>query len=151
MKNEKSTELAKVETTEKGLQVVDLRGGALPILADAQEVPIDLTSEYWTPEQAGESKRVYFDKIDLATVKDLNSDDMIELECAYFIEQVKEGDEIKIRRITNGSRRLVGALLGNKIQTGTPLVITYLGKKKNRSNNFHSDNWSIKPLMIKIS
>lgn len=131
-------------------QVFDLTGSvvSLPDLSTAVEMPLDLMSDYWTPENAGEFKLVFFDRIDVSQV--LTQDDtptMIDLECAYFLEQDGKGE---IKSIRNGSKRLVGALLAQQVQRGTALKITYMGKKKNRSNAFKSDSWSIKPLILNI-
>ena len=139
-----ATDVAKIEKTENGVIVVDLNG-KLPDLSKVDAFPFDLMSSYWTPEAAGESKRVFFDKIGLQHVKAFNSDEVIELECANFIESV--GGEVKT--IANGSVKLIGALVNNNIQRGTPLQITYLGKKKTKGGNM-CDNWSIKLLQISI-
>lgn len=115
-------------------------------LDDATVAPIDLMANYWTPQLPGESNRVIFDKIDTTLV--LSSDgtgELIELECAFFF--IKEGDTAK--RISNGSKRLVGSLQAAKVMSGMALEITYLGKRQNASNGFKSDNWSVKPLIIK--
>ncbi len=131
-------------------QVFDLTGSvvSLPDLSTAVEMPLDLMSDYWTPENPGEYKLVFFDRIDVSQV--LTQDDtpaLIDLECAYFLEQDNKGE---IKSIRNGSKRLVGALLAQQVQRGTALKITYMGKKKNRSNAFKSDSWSIKPLILNI-
>lgn len=144
-----SNELVKVETKENGLQVVDLTQG-LPDLTESKELPFDLMADYWTPESKGESKRLFFDKIALRLVKDMNTDAVIELECAFFLEQTTENGKKQVKTVSNGSKRLVGALQANNIQKGTPLLVTYKGKKKNASNNFQSDDWSIKPLIVEI-
>lgn len=144
-----SNELVKVETKENGLQVVDLTQG-LPDLTESKELPFDLMADYWTPEAKGESKRLFFDKIALRLVKDMNTDAVIELECAFFLEQTTENGKKQVKTVSNGSKRLVGALQANNIQKGTPLLVTYKGKKKNASNNFQSDDWSIKPLIVEI-
>lgn len=131
-------------------QVFDLTGSvvSLPDLSKAVEMPLDLMSDYWTPENPGETKYVFFDRIDVSQV--LTQDDtpvLVDLECAYFLEQ---DSRMEIKSVRNGSKRLVGALLAQNVMRGTALKITYLGKKKNRSNSFKSDSWSIKPLILKI-
>jgi len=153
------TAIAKtVDTTEEVVvsrpmgQIFDLTRSVvdLPNLTDAIEMPLDLMSDYWTPENPGEFKRVFFDRIDIsqALVKDKDGlDVLIDLECAYFLEQDKNQE---IKSVRNGSKRLVGALLSQNMQRGTALKITYLGKKKNRNNSFLSDNWSVKPLIVNI-
>lgn len=144
MKEEKL--LKKQEEKESGLNIVDLTGD-LPNLGEAQELKIDLVSNYWTPENIGESKKVFFIEINERMVADQSSGELLPLECASFVEQKENGELIQIQ---NGSKRLVGALESAGIQKGTPLLITYLGKKRNKSNQFSSDNWSIKPLIINV-
>ncbi len=132
---------------ESSYPTYDLGEGDLPNLAEAEEVNLDLMSDYWTPEAEGENKRVFFDKIEMCTVKDSNTQEEKELECAYFLEQTPDRTWIRIR---NGSKRLVAAFKENFIQRGTPWSITYMGKRKNVTNTNKSDYWSIKPLQIQI-
>lgn len=133
------------ETTSE-LQVFDLLGNNIPNLSEATEMPFDFMADYWTPENSGECKRVFFDKIGIRKVIDgQDQNKIIDLECAFFLEQ-KDG---QLKPVSNGSKRLVGALETNGILRGTPLLITYLGKKKNSTNAFQSDNWSVKPLSVK--
>lgn len=116
----------------------------LPDLSKAVAAPLELNGEYWTPEQAGESRRMFFNELRLETTTDMVSGKDVELLVAYFV-QIIGGDKKVIRQ---ASRRLTGVLESLKIESGTPLEITYLGKKKNKTNSFLSDNWSIKPLYI---
>lgn len=146
-----STEIATTDNNSFEVQKVDL-SGKLPDLNRAEEMPIDLSGNYWTPEKEGEMKRLYFVDIKLQKVLSANgTGEIIDLECAVFLEQKEDGT---VQTITNGSRRLVGVLESYVVQGyighGTPLQITFLGKKKNRTNNFSSDSWSIKPLIVKI-
>lgn len=145
-KNETSNEVTVQEENPQNLQVAtaDLNSGNLPDLNKAHEFPVDLMSEYWTPEKTGEVKRLFFDKVQPRYVKDQSTDEVIELECAFFLEQTEDG----VKTICNGSKRLVGAIQAYDIQRGTPLLVTYKGKKRNRTNQFHSDDWSVKLLMI---
>ena len=118
----------------------------LPSLDEAPAVPYDLMADYWTPENPGESKRMFFDRIGVRGVKDMNTDEVIELECAFFLENVNG----EVKSVSNGSKRLVGAILANNIKRGTPLLVTYLGKKSNKTNQFKSDSWSVKPLIVQL-
>lgn len=121
--------------------------GNLPNLQDQFDaIPLDLMADYWTPEKVGEQKRVFFVEIKDRPVLDQNTGEILDLECAFFLEQTKDGD---IVQTSNGSKRLVGALISNQVQKGTALLITYLGKKKNKNNAYSSDNWSVKPLIIR--
>lgn len=121
----------------------------LPNLQGAKILPIDLTSEYWTPEKEGETKLCFFQDIKSSSYTDEQTGETIELPCIIFLEQ-KENGELKTFR--NGSKRLVASLQSamnsGKIVAGTPLRIEYLGKQKNSTNAFKSDIWSVKPLII---
>ena len=41
-------------------------------------------------------------------------------------------------------------LENGSLKSGMPLKITYMGKKKNKTNNFQSDNWSVRPLRLNL-
>jgi hypothetical protein len=127
---------------------VDMTGSELPDLDDAEIMPIELTSTYWTPEAAGECKKVFFDSIKTRLMPaQREGEDPIVLPCAYFIEKVGN-DYVSI---CNGSKRLVAAIENGLVRRGVPLIITYLGKMKNATNAFKSDSWSVKPLIPKQS
>lgn len=134
------------EQKETGIQIIsaNLENGDIPDLEEAEEYPVDLLSEYWTPEKAGENKKMYFAKIESRSAIGDN-EEIKELKTAYFIEK-KNGVS---KSISNASRRLVGALEDANIKSGMAISITYLGKQKNKTNAFQSDNWSVKPLMLK--
>lgn len=147
-------EVATREQSAFQIATADLTNSAgLPSLQDARELPIDLSGNYWTPENQGESKRVFFVEIKTQQVLSATgSGQLIDLECATFLEQREDGS---VQTVVNGSRRLVGILEqyvnNGTISQGTPLLITYLGKRKNKTNSFQSDSWSIRPLIIIIS
>lgn len=148
----KENELVVSNESPFEVQTVDLSGN-LPSLKDAQELPIDLCGNYWTPEMPGESKRVFFVEIKpLKVLSAQGTGELIDLYCAVFAEQNEEGALITV---TNGSRRLVGILEQHVseglIKRGTPLKITFMGKRKNKTNSYSSDNWSVKPLRINLS
>ena len=118
----------------------------LPDLDKAEVSPLELLGEYWTPEQVGETKRVFF--IDIVNTNSIDPESglTVELSSVRFLE--KQGDTF--RTIRNSSKRLVAAfeVFSGDI-SGKPFEITYEGKKKNSTNSFKSDNWSVKPLIIK--
>lgn len=150
-KNEKELALRGQESSF-AIQTADLSSNNLPSLDDAEELPIDLCGNYWTPEMPGEFKKVFFAEIKPQKVLSAsNPDELIDLDCAIFLEKLADGT---IQTVTNGSRRLVGILeqyIGNgSIKRGMPLKITYMGKRKNKTNNFQSDNWSVRPLRINL-
>lgn len=122
---------------------------ALGDLTTAQTTPIDLMSDYWTPTMPGESRRVYFDRIQPTGVVDQSSGEVIYMDCAYFFWQENPGEAYK--QIRNGSKRLVGAIQSVNLPRLTPLEIKYLGKKRNSTNQFMSDNWKVTPLQVNVS
>lgn len=143
---EQPTEQGLQTSNSIGMNVVDLSTDAFPDMDVAAVAPMDLMADYWTPQDKGEKKRVLFDRIGTRTVLDQQTQEQVELECAFFYEKVNG----QIKSVSNGSKRLVGALQSNNIVRGTMLEIEYLGKKTNVTNSFKSDNWSIKPLIIPI-
>ncbi|OWP86652.1 hypothetical protein BWK60_07680 [Flavobacterium covae] len=137
-----------VKTENKALvQSFDL-SKELPNLEDAKVLPMDLSSEYWTPETPGESKLCFFQEIKLSTYTDTNTGETIDLPCVILLEQK---DKV-LKTIRNGSKRLVAsiedAITQGKVAQGSPLKIEFLGKEKNSTNANKSDRWSIKPLLI---
>lgn len=145
------SELVKRENLPMEVASVDI-SKPLPSLDEAEEFPLDLCGNYWTPEKEGEFKRLFFVGFKTQSVLSATgSGDLIDLDCACFVERNEEGSAITV---TNGSRRLVGVLedyvKSGIIKKGTPLKITYIGKTKNKNNAFSSDNWSIRPLIINI-
>ena len=144
--NETGTAIAKADQNVQRFKTVDLESaGDFPDLETASVLPMDLMSTYWTPETPGESKNVVFSHIDDSELIDQDSGEIKMLRTAHFFEQ-KNGE---ISSVRNASKRLVGAIESSKIVRGTPLRISYLGKKKNVNNAFKSDDWSVKPLLIK--
>lgn len=139
------------EEPQTGLALVpvDLNQEFIPDLDEATIVPLELGSSYWTPQDRGEFKRVYFDcikNVDYQSTKPGEEDVVIPLLTAFFYESKNK----EIKNFSNASKRLIGILENNHIERGTPVLITYLGKKKNTTNEFKSDDWSVKPLMLKI-
>lgn len=132
---------------ESGLQPLELEN--IAALHSAEAAPFDLMGDYWSPEKPLESRRVLFDRIQAMDVVDQQTGEVVELNCAYFFYQEQPNGPIK--QIRNGSKRLVGALEAYKIRPRTPLLIQYLGKKRNKNNSNMSDNWSITPLIINVS
>lgn len=141
-KNEEKTGLQ--QATENGVPAYSLTGD-LPDLDAATELNIDFMDDYWSPVTIGETKKVFFQKIDIRKVLEQQSGELLDLECAFFME--KDAKTNAYRTISNGSCRLVGALQANGVTSGMPLCITYLGKRKSSKGN-QCDNWSVKPLIL---
>lgn len=139
-----------LQTTEKKqlVQTFDL-SQKLPNLHQAKELPVDLSSSYWTPEKVGESKRGFYQRIEQATYINEGTGETVILPCVILIAQDEAGNVTTIR---NGSKRLVAsieeAVNDGRITEGMPLQITYLGEEKNKTNSFKSARWSVKPLIV---
>jgi len=142
-----STQLAKSENPT--FQSFDVNQ-ELPNLHEGTALPIDLTSDYWTPTQQGETKLCFFQEIKASTVKDDKSGETIELDCAFFIAQDEDGTTKTIR---NGSVILVSTLFeyveAGKLVKGTPLKLTFTGKRKTNKGN-QVDTWSVRPILINV-
>lgn len=121
----------------------------IELLHDADTLPFDLMSNYWSPTQIGEKRNVLFDRVQTEKVVNQMTGEVIDLECAFFYYQEAKGDPIKV--IRNGSKLLVGTILAFNLPRLAPLEITYTGKQRNKNNgNFH-DSWSIKPKRINVT
>lgn len=133
-----SKELAlKEQESSFEIQAADLSTSDLPSLEDAQELPVDLCGNYWTPEHAGEFKKMFFVEIKPQKVLSATgTGELIDLDCATFLERSEDGI---VQTVTNGSRRLVGILEqyieNGSLKSGVPLKITYMGKRKNKTNH----------------
>ena len=138
--NGHGTAIAKA-TPQIKMVMADLDSGELPDLDSTPTAPLDFASEYWTPENQGEARNMFFSHIDNALVTDEKTGDQLTLPTAHFFWK-KGNDIVSVR---NASKRLLAALTNGGVQRGMGLEITYLGKKKNSTNAFLSDNWSVKP------
>ncbi len=117
----------------------------MPDLETATVLPLDLSSEYWTPLNVGEAKRLIFVKIENQQVQDMTDPSVVlDLPCAFFLEKTADG----VKQIRNGSKRLVAAV--ENVRQGTPLLVNYRGKVANKNNAYKSDNWSVKPLILNV-
>lgn len=148
---ETSQEISVIEPEEEEglipLRLVKLSD--IDSLVNAKVAPIDLMSSYWSPENAGESIRCIFDRFSVTQVLSLDvarPGEIDDLECAFFF--IKDEKTNTVKRISNGSKRLVGSLKAAKVTSMMSLEITYIGQKKNiRNSQFSGANWSIKPLI----
>ena len=113
---------------------------AITTLDDYVPASVDLSGEYWTPEE-GETKRLIFWAVEQRTVSDQkDANKLVDLQCCVFIDPQKDGQH---KTLSNGSKRLVAAFENTQMQQGTPVQITYVGKKRNRTNANLSDHWSV--------
>lgn len=143
---ENATAVTSQKKHEQNLELESVAVNDIDRLDAAESAPIDLMSDYWTPENVGETKRMIFDRIGFSNVLVPDTGELIELDCAFFYYK----DNGVVKQIRNGSKRLVGAIQAYNIQRGAALEIKYIGKKTNRTNSFKSDNWSIRPLVLQL-
>lgn len=138
----KTEEIQKQET---GLSTLD----QLPNLHEAKTSPRELSSTYWTPENAGEYKVGVIVEIKQETYEN-EAGEKIDLPCIIMLSQELDGSFSTIR---NGSKRLVATIIdavesGEVVFTRTAVKISYLGKQRNKTNAFSSDRWSVKPIIL---
>lgn len=158
-----STAIAKTETRQPAatparwsaeqIQAASFELGA-PIMAleAAEAIPLPLSTEYWSPEEAGESKRCYVAGIQETDIVDPQTGETKRMEAVFLLEVADDG---KVRKLMNAGRVLVGNI-SDAIQRGqivpgtalTPIQIAYLGQTKNRSNSRLSKRWEILPLVV---
>lgn len=156
-----ATELVVQKETSNGL-VVPKAGDSLPTydltkplpdLEDSQALPLDLMPNYWTPEKEGETKRLFFVKVALAEHMSKDENEVMTskiLPTAFFLEPIKVDGETVVNSIINASKKLVGLMIGQSIREGNAFEVRYMGKKKNKTNAKSSDQWSVKPLIVKV-
>lgn len=122
---------------------------SLPNLHEAKTSPRELSSEYWTPDTAGEYKVGVIVEIKEEKYEN-EAGEEINLPCIIMLAQNEDGSFNTIR---NGSKRLVATIL-DSVQSGevvfskTPVRIAYIGKQRNKTNSFSSDRWSVKPIIL---
>lgn len=121
----------------------------LPDLGKQILVPIDLVSDYWSPEAEGEVRDLFFDTIRTQTIPDVFGPDpsvLREVDYVFFMERQEDGTA---RAVCSGAARLVGFFQDRDIPRLAPFQITYKGKVKNKSNNFESGSYGIKMYAVK--
>ncbi len=132
-----------MEKNDSLTQNVSVFDGNLPSLETAKVAPISMNSEYWTPEKVGEKRRLFFLDLRVEAIIDAQSGETVDLTVLYFVDSNKNV-------IRQASRRLVGVFENriNSLRPGMAFEIEYLGKKKNATNSFQSDHWSVYELYL---
>ncbi len=136
-----------MQTSSALIPNAEVFSGDLPDLQQATPAPLELSSEYWSPSIEGESRRMFFDC--LRTEQSINDrGEDIELLVAYFVEPLPGG---KRRMVRQASRRLIAVFenFAQTIKPGMAFEIVYKGKKRNKTNSYLSDDWSVTPLSTK--
>lgn len=124
---------------------------SLPDLNQAEESIISFSPEYLDVDaiEKGWSIRAFYLGIEEREQLDAATGEAKNLRCVLLAAQEKEG----IKVYESAARALVGTL-EEKEKRGlitpkqTALKITFLGKKKNKTNGFSSAKWDIRLLYI---
>lgn len=111
-------------------------------LAAAPRVGLNLAATYWSPEQPGETKRLYFIDIKILTNVNENTGETKELNTLVMVDP--ETREI----IHQSSARLVGIFQRENPIPYQPFEIVYKGKVKNSTNAYMSDAWEVYKLDV---
>ena len=145
---ETGTAIAGHQQRQSGvIQYADPNEG-IPDMDSMEAAPLDLASQYWTPEAEGETKRLLFSHFGESQVPDKygpgknDPDATVSLETAHFFE--RRGDEILAVR--QASKVLLSTLRSIGAKQGAMLEIVYKGKKK-LSNGNTGDTWAVYPLV----
>lgn len=135
---------------QSGLLTVHDMGDPMPDLYDKEAFeawPLDLSSEYWTPQTEGEARRLLFSHIQETLVPDKYgpnkgaNGETILLPTAIFYE-MRDGE---VKTIRQASKALLLALQGAQAKQGTLFEIVY--KKRTRfSSGNTGDTWGVFPL-----
>lgn len=112
-------------------------------LESAERVGLNLIGTYWTPTNPGESRRLYFVKIE--GIDKLKDDDTGETEILPTAILV---DPLTKEVVYQSSARLVGFFERVKKEHGVAFEIIYKGKRKNSTNAYMSDDWEVYKLSV---
>ena len=116
-----------------------IRLDTLPKLSDMDVASADMSAEYWTPTDEGETRRAFFFGIQSREMP--AHDDpkkLVTLPAAVFVSEDDDGTR---STWCNASVRLRSIM--EQVPLGTALQITYKGTKKNRTNGNRSAQWSV--------
>lgn len=144
--------IAKAGPTNSILTVINFESQEIPDDSETELVPLDLASEYWSPEGSGETKNLLFSHFDVSLVPDKYGPNknvegaLVPLETAFFYQKNADGTIVTIRQ---ASKVLVGDLKRNNVQPGTLLTIVHKGKTKFNNGNT-GDTWGVFPRKILV-
>lgn len=111
-------------------------------LEKAERVGLNLIGTYWTPVNQGETRRLFFIKVERQEMlKDEDTGETAILPTAIFVDPATK--EV----VYQSSARLVGFFERIKESDGA-YEIVYKGKRKNSTNQFMSDDWEVYKLKI---
>jgi len=110
-----------------------------------ERVGLNLIGKYWSPEKEGETRRLYFVKIDrVERLKDEDTGETEVLPTAIFV------DPLTKEVVYQSSARLVGFFERVATDKNQGFEIVYKGKRRNSTNAFMSDDWEVYKLKSKV-
>lgn len=116
----------------------DTMPAVLQPLDKADRVGLNLIGNYWSPTKEGESRRLYFIKIE--KVEKLKDEDTGETELLPTAILV---DPLTKEVVYQSSARLVGFFDRVKKEENLAFEIVYKGKRRNTTNAYMSDDWEV--------
>lgn len=119
-------------------------------IANAQSLDFDMKGETWSPQQIGERKRLVFQHLVkgelVANKYGSNPDELIQVDCAYFVELYLENKILKQRMVRSFATVVVSFLERNRVPKHAIIDIEYKGKKK--GNTFMFDDFKFIPVPV---
>jgi hypothetical protein len=109
---------------------------------------LDLVPEYWSPEKDGETKTLAFVKVvENDVIPDFNDPkETVVKDVAYFFEEVKKDGNAYFRMLKSASSRLVS--IAKMMEKGEVYEIKFSGREKNKTNNFLSNKYEVRPVYL---
>lgn len=116
----------------------DTMPAVLQPLDKAERVGLNLIGNYWSPTKEGESRRLYFIKIEkVEKLKDEDTGETEVLPTAILV------DPLTKEVVYQSSARLVGFFERVKKEENLAFEIVYKGKRRNTTNAYMSDDWEV--------
>ena len=144
------TELATAENEIK------LSAKSLPNLNDAEESLVSFTPEYLDVDalEKGWTIRAFYLGVEEREQLSADTGEIKTLKCAMLAAQNADGGSVTVYE--SAARALVGTLEEKEARgvikpNQTAIKLTFLGKKKNKTNQFSSAKWDIRFLYVKAS
>jgi len=139
-----------MDTLGNGGAVTEYNELNLPDLNHGILIPVNMVDEYWKNEEEGETRRMFFDRIEtikLPPYDDPTCDDLEKFEDVAFCKFIERNEDGSTTTVSSAATRLVSFFNDPPRPRLSAWEITYVGKIKNSSNNFFSSKFSIMPLL----
>ena len=134
---------------EKGIELYDPANGNMPNLTKMVAEDIDGDGDYWSPQVDGESKDLIYDGIGPTLAKSFHSDEIIEIEAAFFYEPIEydeDGNCIRFNKIKSAAKALKSEV--SRFPRGFAMRVTFKEEKEGKSGKKYY-SWKIQALHAK--